>query len=150
MNFNYLHKINLQRSIVIVVFCMSIISVIISCKNTAQLQQDIYYTNGRDLYIKHCQNCHGKNGEGFGALTPPLTDTLYLKTNKRKLACFIKKGVTGPVSVHQKTYNDKMPGFPELADIDIAQLIVFITNTHGSKQGMYTTDKVAADLKGCQ
>ena len=47
-----------------------------SCQTAETVQQDAYYVNGRDLYIKHCQNCHGGKGEGLGALTPPLTDSI--------------------------------------------------------------------------
>ncbi len=109
----------------------------------------MYYANGRDLYITHCQNCHGKNGEGLGELAPPLTDTVYLKDNKDKLACFIKNGLEGPITVGGKVYDEKMPHEKNMADIDIAQLIVYITNSFGNKQGMYSTEQVAADLKNC-
>jgi mono/diheme cytochrome c family protein len=121
-----------------------------SCRNTDQITQDMYYTNGRDLYLKRCQNCHGEQGEGLAALIPPLTDTLYLKKNKNLLACFIKNGMSEKISVDGRTFEEKMPDNADLNDIDIAQLIVYITNANGNKQGMYTTDRVAEDLKSCK
>lgn len=120
-----------------------------SCQTAEQVKQDAYFVNGRDLYIKHCQNCHGAAGEGLGALTPPLTDTVYLKENKQQLACFIKNGLVTPVKVHGQVYEGKMPAL-NLADIDAAQLIVYITNSFGNKQGMYTYEEVARDLKQCK
>lgn len=147
---NWPLKMSSRSLFILTGFMLSVCLMLYSCQNAAQLQQDIYYTNGRDLYIKHCQNCHGTKAEGFGALTPPLTDSTYLKANKSKLACIIKDGLSGPININHKDYNERMPGFPGLASIDIAQLIVFITNAHGNKQGMYTTDQVSADLNNCR
>lgn len=140
----------MRKHFIAAFFILSISMIIYSCQTAGQVEQDMYYTNGRDLYIKHCQNCHGTKGEGLGALTPPLTDTLYLKNNKSNLACIIKHGLRGPITVGGKNFDDKMPDFGNLADIDIAQLIVYITNSAGNKQGMYKTEQVAKDLADCK
>jgi mono/diheme cytochrome c family protein len=109
----------------------------------------MYYTNGRDLYIAYCQNCHGAKGEGLARLAPPLTDTLFLKSNKKKLACWIKNGVSEPMVVAGEKFEGKMPDH-NFANIDIAQIIVYITNDFGNKQGNYTQNEVAADLSNCK
>jgi mono/diheme cytochrome c family protein len=121
-----------------------------SCRNADQITQDMYYTNGRDLYLKRCQNCHGEQGEGLADLIPSLTDTLYLKNNKSRLACFLKNGMSEKIVVDGRTFEEKMPANPDLNDIDLAQLLVYITNANGNKQGMYTTEQVAEDLKNCK
>jgi len=139
-----------MRKFILSAFFLTVLIIFFySCQTAEQVKQDAYFVNGRDLYIKHCQNCHGAAGEGLGALTPPLTDTAYLKDNKHQLACFIKNGLTVPVKVHGEVYEDKMPGF-NLADIDVAQLIVYVTNSFGNNQGMYTYEEIAADLKRCK
>jgi mono/diheme cytochrome c family protein len=127
----------------------TIASIIFSCQDARQVQQDMYYTNGRDLYIAYCQNCHGAKGEGLAKLAPPLTDTLFLKQNKKKLACWIKNGVSEPMVVAGVQYEAKMPDH-NFANIDIAQIIVYVTNTFGNKQGNYTQNEVAADLSDCK
>lgn len=119
-----------------------------SCNNELELNYQRYYVNGKGLYEKTCQNCHGKNGEGLGKLYPPLTDTLLLSKNKSILACIIKNGVSDKMTVNNLSYEAQMPGNPELADIDIAQIIVYITNSFGNKQGFYDQTQVTADLKG--
>lgn len=139
----------MRKYLIAALFLLSVSAIIYSCQSAEKIEQDIYYTNGRDLYIKHCQNCHGSKGEGLGALTPPLTDTLYLKKHKQHLACIIKNGLTGPIVVGGKNFDDKMPAFNNLADIDIAQLIVYITNSSGNHQGMYKTEQVTKDLSNC-
>lgn len=140
----------MRRTIAILFMICTTLVVFFSCQTAEKIQQDTYYVNGRDLYIAHCQNCHGAKGEGLGALAPPLTDTVYMKTNKANLVCLVKNGITNvPVMIHGKSYEGKMPAF-NMADIDLAQLIVYITNDFGNKQGMYTTEQVARDLKACK
>lgn len=131
-------------------FLLVIATIIYSCQDAGKIKQDVYYVNGRDLYIKHCQNCHGANGEGLGKLTPPLTDTIFLKTNKQQIACFIKNGIKSPLIVNGQMYEGSMPDFPTLANIDMAQLVVYISNSFGNKQGMYTQEEIARDLKNCR
>ena len=129
--------------------CLSLAGMLYSCQSSEKIQRDAYYVNGRDLYIRHCQNCHGTKGEGLGELTPPLTDSVYMRENKSAIACMIKNGYDQPIVIHGKEYQGKMPGF-NLANIDIAQLTVYITNAFGHQQGMYTTEEVAADLNACK
>lgn len=107
-------------------------------------------TGGKDLYLTYCQNCHGANGEGLGALAPPLTDTVFLKQNKKQLACLIKNGSNRPMLINGKTYEGKMPAFRTLEAIDVAKIIVYVTNSFGNNQGMYTYGQVAIDAKDCK
>ena len=120
-----------------------------SCQSAHEIEYAKYMSNGKDLYVSHCQNCHGQKGEGFGELAPPLTDTVFLKTNKANLACIIKNGSNEVMVVGGKKYDSKMPSF-NLADIDVAQVTVYITNSFGNKQGMYTYEQVSKDLGSCK
>ena len=43
-----------------------------------------------------------------------------------------------------------MPGNNTMADIDIAQVIVYISNSFGNKQGYYDQSEVAKDLAACK
>lgn len=128
----------------------TLILMMYSCQNADQVKQDIYYTNGRDYYIKYCQNCHGAKGEGLGALAPPLTDSVYLKENRQKIACYIKNGMSEEITIHGQKYHGKMPDFQTLAAIDIAQIVVYVTNSFGNKQGMYTVEQATDDLRNCK
>lgn len=138
----------MRNYLLLAIIFTTLASIVISCQDARQVQQDMYYTNGRDLYIAYCQNCHGANGEGLAKLAPPLTDTLFLKSNKKKLACWIKNGVSEQMIVGGEKYEGKMPDH-NFANIDIAQMIVYVTNTFGNKQGNYTQNEVAADLSNC-
>lgn len=140
----------MKKAIVYTIFFLAIAVVIYACQSASEIEMSKYLSNGKDIYKAKCQNCHGKNGEGLGELAPPLTDTVFLKNNKNKLACFIKNGADGPLLINGKTYEGKMPSFPDLHDIDIAQVTVYITNSFGNNQGMYTYEQVANDIKDCK
>jgi cytochrome c553 len=81
-----------------------------SCHTEEGLNYQRYYVNGKGLYEKHCQNCHGAKGEGLGKLYPPLTDTTYLSKNRNRLACIIKNGMKGEVMINNTLYDEPMPG----------------------------------------
>jgi len=140
---------SLRKIVVYTIFFGAILAVINACQSASEIEMAKYMSNGKDIYQARCQNCHGENGEGLGELAPPLTDTVFLKLNKQKLACYIKNGTNEPMQVHGKTYQDKMPAFNDLHDIDIAQAIVYITNSFGNKQGMYTYEQVSKALIDC-
>lgn len=139
----------MRKLIILFLTVLTFSGMFYSCQNSETIKQDAYYVNGRDLYIKHCQNCHGTKGEGLGELIPPLTDSVFMKTNKQKLACYIKNGVSERLTVHGKVYEGKMEPL-NLANIDLAQVIVYITNGFGHQQGMYTTEQVTTDLGNCK
>ncbi|MFC4210690.1 c-type cytochrome [Pedobacter lithocola] len=132
------------------IFLFSIIAVIFSCQNQQTIDLQNYMSNGKSVYVAKCQNCHGENGEGLGQLAPPLTDTLFLKTNKNKLACIIKNGANETFVINGKEYKEKMPAFPELADIDVAQVMVYVTNSFGNKQGFIDYKQVSKQLQNCK
>lgn len=140
----------MRKIIIYTIFLAAITVVINACQSQGDLELAQYVSNGKDIYIARCQNCHGAKGEGLGELAPPLTDTVFMKVNKQKIACYIKNGANESMVVNGVTYHEKMPGFKDLHTIDIAQLIVYITNAFGNKQGMYTQDQVAEDLANCK
>ena len=120
-----------------------------ACQSEQQIEYARYYVNGKGLYEKHCQNCHNSNGTGLKSLYPPLTDTAYIRNNKNKLSCWIKYGQNSKIIVSGKEYNTPMPANTQLADIEIAQIIVYIGNSFGNKIGYYDTSEANADLKNC-
>jgi mono/diheme cytochrome c family protein len=122
---------------------------IVSCESEADLDFKRYYSAGAEVYQAHCQNCHGSKGEGLSALIPPLTDSVYLKNNRTNLACYIRFGLTGKITVLGKTFDDKM-AVTDLAPMEMAQVLTYVANSFGNKLGVVTIDQVDADLKNCK
>lgn len=120
-----------------------------SCMDEGDITYARYFTNGKQVYEAHCQNCHGPSGEGLASLIPPLTDSVFLSKNKHRLSCSIKQGTSDTLYIQGKFFDTAMPANDKLSDGDIAAVITFITNSFGNKQGLYKEDLVKKDLEIC-
>lgn len=141
----------MKKRLIHVLYAAALIAIILNaCQSEEELAYGRYYVNGKGVYETHCENCHGKEGQGLGGLIPPLTDTTYLKQNRNRLACFIKYGLTDEIIINGRTFQGKMPADAHLMNIDIAQVITYITNSFGNKQGIYDVNDVARDLSNCK
>jgi len=136
-----------NRLIFLVSGLLCCIFIVQACQSEQELNYARYFTNGKQVYEQHCQNCHGNDGNGLAKLYPPLTDTLYLKNNKTKLASIIKYGMSETITINGITFSEKMPAESHLTNIDIAAVITYITNSFGNKQGLYDVTNAGADLK---
>ena len=128
---------------------LAVVISIVSCESESDLDFKRYYSAGAEVYQTHCQNCHGAKGEGLSSLIPPLTDSVYLKNNKSNLACYTRFGLTGKITVLGKTLDDQMP-VTDLAPMEMAQVLTYVTNSFGNKLGVITIDQVNTDLKNCK
>ncbi|ASU34092.1 c-type cytochrome [Mucilaginibacter xinganensis] len=133
----------------IIVICFALVAMVVSCQSDEIIEFNRYYVNGSTVYQVHCQNCHGAKGEGLQGLIPSLTDSAYLKNNREVLACFIKKGLKGNITINNKNYEGEMPP-DDLAPLEIAQVLTYITNSFGNKMPTINTEKVNADLAKCR
>jgi len=128
--------------------CFFISMVIYSCQNEGDIEFGRYYTDGAIVYQSHCQNCHGDKGEGLGDLIPPLTDSAYLRSKKNALACGVKNGISGKITISGKLYDDQMPA-NNISPIEIAQSLTYIGNSFGNKLGLINGDEVNSELEHC-
>ena len=131
-------------------FAFCLLNILFSCQNEAEIEYKRYFIQGRNIYQNQCKNCHAENGEGLGALIPPLKEADYLRKNKSQLTCIIRNGLKDTIRVNGKTYTSQMPAQTQLAPIEIAEVITYITNSFGNKQGIYHTEKVDSDLGSCR
>lgn len=121
----------------------------VACQNQEDLEFKRYYTSGMVIYQAKCQNCHDAQGGGLSALIPPLTDRVYLEANKKNLACIVKYGAKGNVTIHGKTFNGQMPA-NDLPAVEIAEVLTYVNNSFGNKLGVVTTEMVNESLKNCK
>ncbi|MDM1293237.1 cytochrome c [Sphingobacterium sp. N143] len=137
---------------IILTTCLTIGAVLIaliSCQNEVDIKTAQYAVNGQKVYITHCQNCHGEQGEGLGNLYPPLTDSKFLEANRQKLACMIKYGTSGELEVAGKKFNNSMPA-SNLSAVDIAYVLTYINTKINKGKEIYPLDEVEKQLKTCQ
>ncbi|MCC8426161.1 cytochrome c [Mucilaginibacter sp. UR6-11] len=120
-----------------------------SCQTEDEITFARYYSTGSVVYQNKCQNCHGKDGQGLSALMPPLTDSVFLKANKALLPCIVKYGAKGKLMIiNQHPFEGNMPPV-DLAPIEIAEVLTYVTNSFGNKAGVVTAQQVEADLSKC-
>ena len=122
---------------------------IVSCQSDEQMEFNHYFSAGSLVYQTHCQNCHGTNGEGLQGLIPSLKDSVFLKSNKSTLACLIKYGLKKNITILNRNYESEMPP-NDIAPIQIANVLTYITNSFGNKMGTITLTQVGVDLTKCK
>jgi len=121
----------------------------ISCSDQKDIKKQQNITTGMMLYRNNCANCHGKNGEGLNKAYPPLSNTDYILKNKNYLPCIIKNGLNEKITISNTTYDMPMPPI-SLTDIEIAQIITYISNEWGNNAEITNREEVIESLKNCQ
>jgi len=140
----------LRRSTYFILSLVFGLSLLFSCQSGLSVETMQYATNGQKVYTTHCQNCHGANGEGLGKLYPPLTDTVFLNVNRDKLACIVKNGMTGEITVNGVKYNQEMPGVPQMNTTDIAYVLTYVTTYFGNSKTHFTKEEIEKYLAECE
>ncbi len=108
------------------------------------------YKSGERLYKTNCANCHMDNGEGLGALIPPLADSDYLLAHLDDLPCMIHKGLRDTIIVNGKLYAEEMPASQGLSDIQITNIVNYVNSRWGNQHPPYQLEAVREMLKKCQ
>ncbi len=116
--------------------------------NDTKFQQ--YYVQGEQLYIKHCSNCHQKDGAGLGRVFPPLNTSDYMEKNLSEVLCQMKYGKKGPITVNGVSYNMEMKGIISLTELEIAEISTYIYNTWSHQKGIIDLSTVEAALRKCE
>lgn len=114
-----------------------------------QVKFEQYLVEGQTLYITHCSNCHQAEGQGLARLFPPLAKSDYLMSDVGRAACNIRNGLKGEILVNGVTYNQPMPAIPDLTNLEIAEILTYISNSWGNNHGLVTIDSVEVALSKC-
>ncbi|MFZ4862952.1 c-type cytochrome [Sphingobacterium sp. Mn56C] len=128
---------------------IGILSYLSSCQSNVNIQTAQFAVNGQKLYVAHCQNCHGAKGEGLGKLYPPLTDHDFLEKNRAKLSCIVRNGLSEEIEVSGQKFKETMPANPQLAELEIAYILTYITTNFGKSDSTYSAAEVKAALQNC-
>lgn len=121
----------------------------LSACSTKDMKVQQYARYGEDLYIKHCSNCHQRDGKGLGLVYPPVDVSDFIDNNLAKTICLIEYGMEGEVMVNGKSYNKPMPGIPTLTDLEIAEIATYLYNSWGRNKGIVEIKVVTKALSNC-
>jgi nitrite reductase (NO-forming) len=115
--------------------------VIASNPEVAMLTQDIQMERGKKVYLSTCFACHMANGEGLPGVFPPLANSDYLKEDKDRAIRIQLKGLSGPITVNGKPYNNVMP--PQMiSDEQVADVLTYVMNSWGNTYGTVSLQDV--------
>ncbi len=138
-----MNNIKLAKSIscstLLIAFCV----LFSACKNEAN-------KDGARLYNEKCLNCHQESGQGVGKLIPALSDTEFLKANRKKLACFIQDGTDEVITINGAEYREKMEGIEDLSDADIVNILNYVGKNWGNDLETFTIAEVQKTRQNCK
>jgi Cytochrome c, mono- and diheme variants len=108
------------------------------------------YRSGEKIYKTNCANCHLDQGEGLGALIPPLAGADYLAKNRDKLACIVRHGLQDTIVVNGQVYAEKMAGNAALSEVQITNVLNYVLQSWGNKHEPLTFEEVKKSLSNCK
>jgi len=109
-----------------------------------------YIVEGRKLYFQNCANCHGTEGQGLRRVIPQVKDADFLTNYPEKSICIIKYGAKTPITVNNIEFIQKMPDNPQLTDLEIAEIITFLTNQwNQGETKLFSVSEVSDILNNC-
>jgi mono/diheme cytochrome c family protein len=107
-----------------------------SCRSSEELKSEQYFVTGQQLYMTHCANCHQMEGNGMSNLYPPIAGSQII-SDKARVACIIQYGMSDTIIVNGKKFSRPMPPNPKLTEIEIAEIVSFVSMKWG-KDSVYT------------
>lgn len=119
----------------------------LSSRDEIRLKQ--YKIEGAKIYNRYCTNCHQSDGKGLGTLYPPLASSDYLLSDLPRAACIIKHGLNKEIIVNGTAYNQMMPA-NDLTNLEIAEVLTFITNQWSNNAGLSGVKEVDVWLNMCE
>ena len=105
---------------------------------------------GKSLYNKHCQSCHMENGQGLGALMPPVANSDFVRDRSQELACLIRNGISGEITVNGMVYKSEMSGNKQLTEVEVNNLIYFLLVDFNQQEIAYSLKEIKAQLQNCE
>jgi nitrite reductase (NO-forming) len=115
--------------------------VIANTPEIANITKEIQMERGKKVFLTSCFACHMANGEGLPGVFPPLAGSDYLKADKERAIRAVTKGLSGPITVNGKPYNNLMP--PQLLDdAQTADVLTYVMNSWGNDYGTISASDV--------
>ena len=132
-----------MKKISVLALLVIVLSLSSAFKQTFNLKESI--ERGKSIYTAQCSSCHMMEGEGIAGVFPALAKSPNL-ASKERLVKVILKGVRGPITVGDVTYNGEMTGF-SLSDQEVSDLINFVRNSFGNKAPAVLPKEIQTALK---
>jgi nitrite reductase (NO-forming) len=106
------------------------------------ITKEIQMERGKKVFLSVCFACHMQEGQGLPGVFPPLAGSDFLKADKDRAVRIPLKGLSGPITVNGKQYNNVMPPQTQLSDSQIADVLTYVMNSWGNDFGTVSTEDV--------
>jgi len=97
---------------------------------------------GKKVYESYCLACHMADGGGVPRMNPPLTKTVYVLGDKKRLIGIVLNGMDEPLEIDGETYSNVMAPHNFLKDQEIADVLTYVRNSFGNKASAITAEEV--------
>ena len=102
---------------------------------------------GKKLYNANCVACHQANGQGVPGAFPPLANSEWVTGSDERVARILLHGLSGPITVAGKEYNNAMPAFGQgsgynWSDEKVSYVLTFIRQNWGNAAEPITAERV--------
>ncbi|GAB3010533.1 c-type cytochrome [uncultured Cyclobacterium sp.] len=97
---------------------------------------------GEQTYNVYCATCHQSNGLGDGTRFPTLSQTKWVRGNKKQLINVLLQGLEGQIDVKGVSYNGIMPAHSFLSDAQIAGVLTYIRKSFGNNSSSISAIEV--------
>ncbi|HVU24806.1 MAG TPA: copper-containing nitrite reductase [Opitutus sp.] len=115
--------------------------VIASNPQIAGITKEIQIERGKKVFLSACFACHQPDGKGLPGIFPPLAGSDFLKADKQRAIHAITKGLSGPITVLGKPFNNIMPP-QDFSDQQLADALTYVMNSWGNDFGTVSADEV--------
>ena len=102
-----------------------------------------YLALGEPVYVKHCQGCHGKSGEGVRGVSPPLAGnrSVTMTSPLNTIRSVLYGGFSPATAGNPRPYG--MPPFQHIIrDHEIAWVVSYIRNAWGNLGSLVSPEDV--------
>ncbi len=98
--------------------------------------------SGMKLYMNYCASCHKADGSGSENMFPPITKSESVSDKKRLIETVVN-GLSGPIQVQGKLYNQEMPSFRFLTDKELSDVLTYVRASFGNSRPPISESEIA-------
>jgi nitrite reductase (NO-forming) len=102
---------------------------------------------GKSIYQRTCFACHQSDGNGLPNVFPPGKNSDWIKNSSLSaMISAVSEGLTGPITVNGKEYNNIMPP-QQLNDKEISAVLTYVYEKFNNIDKTVTVEEVKANKK---